>query len=111
MAVLEIEHLMPKAKGGGDEEENLWLACSLCNGYKGIQTEATDPLTGQAAKLFNPRKQQRSQHFEWSEDGSKIVGRTPCGRITVIALQLNNPVAVMVRQQWVIAGWHPPEES
>ena len=111
MAVLEIEHLMPKAKGGGDEEENLWLACPLCNGYKGIQTEATDPLTSQAVKLFNPRKQQWSQHFEWSSDGSKIVGSTPYGRATIIALQLNNPVAVMVRQQWVIAGWHPPEES
>jgi len=34
LAILEIDHLTPKAKGGTDDEENLWLACPLCNGYK-----------------------------------------------------------------------------
>jgi len=29
LGVLEIEHIIPKAKGGTDEEENLWLACRL----------------------------------------------------------------------------------
>lgn len=28
---LTIEHLIPKAKGGDDTEENLWLSCRLCN--------------------------------------------------------------------------------
>ncbi|WP_260441293.1 HNH endonuclease [Microcystis sp. M31BS1] len=36
--MLEIEHIIPKAKGGSDDEYNLWLACRLCNGYKGRQT-------------------------------------------------------------------------
>jgi NADH:ubiquinone oxidoreductase subunit F (NADH-binding) len=27
---LEIEHIIPKAKGGTDDEENLWLACRSC---------------------------------------------------------------------------------
>ncbi|MCC5650304.1 hypothetical protein LC609_10735 [Nostoc sp. XA013] len=31
-------------------------------------------------------------------------------RATVLALQLNNPYAVTVRQAWVSAGWHPPTE-
>ena len=29
MQVLEIEHIVPKAKGGTDDEDNLWLACCL----------------------------------------------------------------------------------
>ncbi|EDX77729.1 hypothetical protein MC7420_3053 [Coleofasciculus chthonoplastes PCC 7420] len=108
---MEIEHIIPKAKGGTDEEDNLWLACRLCNSYKGIQSDAEDPLTGKRVKLFNPRKQKWSRHFAWSEDGTQILGRTACGRATVIALQLNNIVSVTVRQQWVIAGWHPPTSN
>ncbi|BAZ03268.1 HNH endonuclease (plasmid) [Tolypothrix tenuis PCC 7101] len=110
LGILEIEHIIPTAKGGTNEEENLWLACRLCNSYKGVQTEAVDPLTGRTVKLFNPRQQKWSQHFQWSEDGSQIIGCTACGRATVVALQLNNIIAVTVRQQWVIAGWHPPQD-
>ena len=29
---MEIDHLIPEALGGRTEEENLWLACSSCNG-------------------------------------------------------------------------------
>jgi hypothetical protein len=29
---------------------------------------------------------------------------------TVEALHLNNDLAVEVRRNWVLAGWHPPEE-
>jgi len=111
LGLLEIEHIIPKAKGGTDDEDNLWLACRLCNGYKGTQTHTVDPVTDRRVKLFNPRQQKWSRHFEWSEDGTQIIGRTACGRATVIALQLNNIVSVTVRQQWVIAGWHPPASS
>jgi 5-methylcytosine-specific restriction endonuclease McrA len=50
---LEIDHIIPSARGGTDSEENLWLACSLCNNYKGSQIEARDPLTGEVVALFN----------------------------------------------------------
>ncbi|OCQ99819.1 HNH endonuclease [Nostoc sp. MBR 210] len=110
LGILEIEHIVPKAAGGTDDEENLWLACRLCNSYKGIQTYAKDPITNSKVKLFNPRQQKWSDHFTWTDDGSQIVGLTTCGRATVLALQLNNPYAVVVRQAWVSAGWHPPVE-
>lgn len=111
LGILEIDYIMPKAIGGTDEEENLWLACSLCNNYKGTQIDALDAVTQRRIKLFNPRTQQWSQYFAWSEDATEIIGLTDCGRATVIALQLNNPIAVTVRHQWVSAGWHPPTES
>jgi hypothetical protein len=105
---LEIEHLIPQAKGGRSEEENLWLACRMCNQYKGTQTRAEDPFTNHRTRLFNPRTQRWSRHFRWSEDGTRIIGRTVCGRATVIALNLNNAMAIRVRQKWVEAGWYPP---
>ena len=108
LGILEIDHIIPKATGGTDNEENLWLACSLCNNYKGIQTHAVDPVTQFCVKLFNPRTQQWLQHFSWSQDGTEIIGLTDCGRATVNAIQLNNQISVTVRRQWVSAGWHPP---
>jgi hypothetical protein len=105
---LEIDHLIPRSQGGSDREENLWLACRLCNSAKRDQTHGIDLLTGEIVPLFNPRTQTWAEHFSWSKDGARIEGRTPCGRATVIALQLNNLIAVMVRQAWIAAGWHPP---
>jgi hypothetical protein len=107
---LEIEHTIPTARGGTDDEANLWLACRMCNNFKGTQTHAVDPLTGRRVQLYNPRKQRWSRHFHWSADGTQIIGRTASGRATVVALQLNNVIAVMVRRSWVSAGWHPPVE-
>ena len=108
MLVLEIEHIIPIAAGGTDDEENLWLACRLCNNAKGVKTHGYDPITAQRIWLFNPRRQKWNRHFRWSDDSIQIIGRTACGRATVLALNLNNEIALVVRQNWVTAGWHPP---
>lgn len=105
---MEFEHLMPLAAGGQTVEENLWLSCRRCNQFKGTQTHALDPLTGERVVLFNPRLQNWSEHFRWNEDGTEIMGITPEGRATVVALKLNRPVAVVTRRLWVTAGWWPP---
>jgi hypothetical protein len=110
MAKLEVEHLIPRALGGSDEESNLWLSCGLCNRYKGSQTTGNDPTDGSQVALFNPRQQIWREHFRWSSEGTHILGVTPIGRATVEALRLNNELAVEVRRNWVFAGWHPPEE-
>ncbi len=111
LGTLEIEHIVPRSKGGASEESNLWLACRLCNNFKSDQTESVDPQTNQRLPLFNPRQQAWADHFFWSDDGTRILGATPYGRVTVVALQLNNLVAVMVRRNWVAAGWHPPKDG
>jgi hypothetical protein len=109
MAMLEIEHIIPRAAGGVDEESNLWLACRLCNNFKSSLSRYPDPQTKRATALFHPRKQTWCDHFEWSDDGIRILGKTACGRATVAALRLNNLVAITVRRYWVEAGWHPPK--
>jgi hypothetical protein len=53
---LEVEHIIPQAQGGSDDEDNLWLACRLCNNYKSDQVEGLDPQTGQRVRLFDPRR-------------------------------------------------------
>ncbi len=110
MSRLEIEHLIPRALGGNDGESNLWLSCGLCNRYKGPQTAGYDPIGNLRVPLFNPRTQVWSEHFRWSPDGTLIMGVSPTGRATVEALRLNNELAVEVRRNWVLAGWHPPQE-
>jgi len=110
MGKLEIEHIIPRSRGGSNDESNLWLSCSLCNRYKGTQVEAADPETNEVVRLFNPRTDNWQEHFAWSADGVKTVGLTPMGRATVVALDSNNEVAVEVRRNWVLAGWHPPKE-
>lgn len=56
-APMEIDHLIPESLGGRTEEENLWLACSLCNDHKANKIAGLDPLTGEIVRLFNPRNQ------------------------------------------------------
>lgn len=110
LGVLEIDHIVPVAAGGGDEENNLWLACRACNNAKSIKTEGIDPLTGHPVLLFNPRQQNWWEHFRWSTSGIEIIGITPIGRATVVALDLNNVISSIVRRNWVRAGWHPPKQ-
>jgi hypothetical protein len=105
---LELEHIVPKAKGGTDDEDNIWLACRSCNLYKADQTEAVDNETQQLVPLFNPIRQKWTDHFSWSEDGLHITGKSAIGRASVAALQLNNIYALTVRRHWIEAGWHPP---
>ena len=107
---MQIDHIVPEALGGPTREENLWLACPLCNSFKGDQVAALDPVTGETVRLFNPRTQSWPERFTWEGNGTLIIGLTPTGRATVITLRLNRASVVKARQLWVEAGWHPPEE-
>lgn len=109
-APMEIDHIIPLALGGRTEENNLWLACSLCNQHKSARVVAPDPLTDEIVPLFNPRQQQWSDHFAWSTDFERIIGQSAIGRATVVALQLNRPLLVRSRCVWVLAGLHPPNK-
>lgn len=108
---LDIDHILPEALGGATVRENLWLACSRCNDFKGDRTEAPDPLTGEMIPLFNPRTNLWTEHFSWSINGENILGRTPTGRATTEALRLNNEFIVVARRFWVEAGRWPPADN
>ena len=105
---LSIDHIIPIMAGGTTDRENLWSACRPCNENKNNRTQAEDVISGEFARLFNPRTQNWYEHFTWNEDKTEIIGLTPTGRATVSALQLNRPLLVRARLRWVLAGFHPP---
>ncbi len=60
---LQIDHVVPKAKGGAEVESNLCLACSACNRFKAAQTHGRDSFTKAVVPLFNPNTQNWFEHF------------------------------------------------
>jgi hypothetical protein len=58
--------------------------------------------------LFNPRQQKWGEHFNWSENFTRIIGLTPTGRATVVSLQLNREELLNFRRILFAAGEHPP---
>jgi HNH endonuclease len=105
---MTFDHIFPRAKSGETTFDNLCLACRSCNEFKSNITESIDDTTGKAVELFNPRHHVWPSHFEWSADGTEILGKTEIGRVTVTVLQMNNLVIVAARRRWVSVGWHPP---
>ncbi|HHY58418.1 MAG TPA: HNH endonuclease [Chloroflexi bacterium] len=108
---LEIDHIIPQSAGGATNDHNLTLACPLCNSHKSDRTHAIDPATGETAPLFHPNEQRWHEHFAWSEAGAVLIGKTPTGRATVAALDMNHPDVVATRRLWITVGWHPPAED
>ena len=86
----EVEHIVPQSQGGRTVSENLAFACRHCNAYKAAATEAVDPKTGHLVRLFHPRLDKWSDHFERSPDKLLILGRTPIGRATGMHLRFND---------------------
>lgn len=41
----EVEHIIPRSRGGSDEEDNLALACTACNLFKWYYLAAYDEVT------------------------------------------------------------------
>src|SRR3954465_4324750 len=74
-----VEHIIPRDAGGETVLSNLAWACFGCNAHKHTATHALDPETGKGVALFHPRQQSWSDHFAWSSDFSRILGRTPHG--------------------------------
>jgi 5-methylcytosine-specific restriction endonuclease McrA len=61
-----VEHIIPLAKGGTHDLENLARACQGCNSRKYVTIEALDPVTGQTVSLYHPRRDSWLEHFAWN---------------------------------------------
>jgi hypothetical protein len=97
---LEREHIIPITRGGATVLDNLALACRGCNLAKATLVDAVDPRTRRLAPLFNPRTERWEDHFRWSRDRTRIIGRTAVGRATVVALRMNDEFRVVARVHW-----------
>ena len=106
-ATFHMEHVVPRARGGPTILANLAWACPTCNFRKSDRKEVVDQVSGNSVPLYNPRKESWHDHFEWHD--YHVHGLTPIGRATVIALDLNHPRRVLIRQAEEKFGLFPPE--
>ena len=103
-----FEHIIPLIKNGLTNLSNLAYSCGGCNAHKKDKIEAPDPLTRQLAILFNPRTDNWTEHFEWSDDDLVVIGITSIGRATVNRLKVNREGNVNLRRLLILANLHPP---
>ena len=95
----EVDHILPRSRGGQTDFANLALACPHCNARKWAHTDGEDPESGQRVPLFNPRTQRWEDHFQWSTQRSfEIVGTSVHGRATIAQLQMNHADLVSIRR-------------
>lgn len=105
-ATFHLNHIVPQVAGGLTVPENLALACIHCSLRKGARRTASDPLSGATVSLFHPRLDSWAKNFRWV--GVKLIGRTPTGRATVAALDLNSAEHLVIRGFESRLDRHPP---
>lgn len=98
----EIDHIIAEKHGGYSQSDNLCLACSECNRYKGSDLCSLDSETNAIVPLFHPRQQRWADHFR-AADGI-IEALTPTGRVTARLLQLNRMDAIDRRRSLMRLG-------
>lgn len=106
-----MEHVLPVASGGATSADNLALSCFSCNRRKWDRDSGIDPEAGSRERLFDPRRDTWNDHFAWSRDSLTVVGQTPLGRATVIALEMNRERVREIRAADAALGRHPPGED
>lgn len=105
-----VEHILPKSRGGQTVTENLAFSCQGCNNIKFTKIEASDPVSNSLVPLYHPRQAKWRDHFTWNDDYTLIIGLTPVGRATILALDLNRSELVNLRRVLFATGYHPPVE-
>lgn len=95
LAVLHVDHIIPRIHGGSDGLENLALACIDCNLHKGANLTGIDPETNRVSTLFHPRRHRWEEHFEWR--GIYLTGTTAIGRTTVRVFNMNSEDQLALR--------------
>lgn len=98
----EVDHITARKHGGETETDNLALACSLCNKFKGTDLTSIDSESRAITPLFHPRHQRWTDHFRLEE--AQVVPLTATGRVTVMLLQLNQPGRVAERELLLAVG-------
>jgi hypothetical protein len=89
----QVDHVIAEKHGGQTDLDNLALSCLLCNRRKSSDIGAIDPESGQFVRLFDPRTQAWSDHFQFVAD--RIVGLTAEGARNrrIYAIQFSRSIA------------------
>jgi hypothetical protein len=92
----EPDHIIATKHGGQSTADNLALACFDCNRFKGSDIASIDPVSGELTHLFNPRKEEWTEHFTIA--GGLVNPQTGAGWVTELIMKLNLPSRVEVRE-------------
>src|SRR5687767_2560920 len=105
-APFQVDHVIARQHGGPNDLTNLALSCLRCNRHKGPNLAGIDPKTGRTVRLFHPRKDSWSRHFEWA--GPLLIGKTAAARATIEVLTINAPTRVALRSELIAEGRFEP---
>ena len=97
-----VEHIIARQHGGDNSDDNLCWACIRCNVHKGTNLASIDPQTGQRTSLFDPRRQNWTDHFAVLD--AQVVGLTAIGRATVRLLHMNDHRRIELRRELIEQG-------
>lgn len=93
----EVDHVISVKHRGSTTADNLAWSCFTCNRHKGSDIASNDPADGKLTRIFNPRMDVWTEHFELFPDGN-IVPLSAIGRVTEFLLNLNTPERIEVRR-------------
>ncbi len=99
-----VDHTISEKHGGATVSNNLALACTFCNLYKGSDI-ASLSSGGVLTRFFHPRNDVWSEHFALS--GASIEARTEIGEVTARLLRFNVGDRIVERQALIQAGKYP----
>lgn len=83
----QVDHIISRKHGGASLIDNLAYACVLCNRSKGSDIASIDPVSGVLVRLFDPRKDRWSDHFQFVAETVEPLSAQ--GRVTVRLLCIN----------------------
>jgi len=97
---LEIDHIISLKHQGSTTSDNLAFSCYPCNNNKGSDIGTVLLPERDFIRLFNPREDVWSEHFE--TDNGVIYGKTKVAEATIKILKLN--VVERIIERRVIFG-------
>jgi hypothetical protein len=104
---LQVEHIISEKHGGATISENLASACVFCNRFKGSDIASISPTTGQIVRLFHPRRDRWSDHFQI--DGALIVAITEVAEAATRLLRFNSDDRQLERTMLQASGRYPKQ--
>jgi hypothetical protein len=98
----QVDHIIARQHGGETILANLAMACFHCNRFKGPNIAGLDPASRELIRLFHPRTDLWTDHFQF--DGAWLLGLTPVGRVTIHVLAMNADDLLLFRAEILKEG-------
>jgi hypothetical protein len=105
----QVDHIIAEKHDGPTSLDNLAWTCLDCNSFKGPNLAGYDHDEKQTIRLFHPRLDEWSDHFEW--EGPTLRAKTAIGKVTIAVLRINLDYRVAVRNSLIREEEFPPREA